>query len=73
MWEVESKAGNVDKPHPDECSESIGPFLQKEASKPGLVINGRCNHPTVHTDRVSRHRVSMCAVPDIFFHDQLGK
>lgn len=73
MREVERKAGNVGKPHPDVCSESIGPFLQTEASKPGLVINCRCNHPTVHTDWVSRHRVSMCAVPDTFFHDQLGK
>lgn len=33
VQEVAGKAGDVDKLHP----ESIGPFLQKEASKPGLV------------------------------------
>lgn len=62
MWQVARKAGNVDKLHPDACSESIGPFVQKEASKPGLVINDRSNHPTMHTDWGSRHRVSTCAV-----------
>lgn len=48
MWKVARKAGNVDELHPDVCSESIGPFVQKKASKPGLVINDRCNHPTMH-------------------------
>lgn len=62
MQEVARKAGDVDKLHPDACSESIGPFFQKEASKPGLVINCKCNYPTVHTDWVSRHRVSVCAM-----------
>lgn len=73
MWEVARKAGNVRQPHPDACSESIGPFLQKKASKPGLVINYRCNLPTVHTNWVLRPRISMCAKPDTFFHNHLDR
>jgi hypothetical protein len=28
VWEGGRKAGNMEKPHPDACSESIGPCLQ---------------------------------------------
>lgn len=50
VWKGARKVGRVDKPHPDACSEPTGPFLQKVASKPGLVVNYRCSHPTVHRD-----------------------
>lgn len=38
VLEVARKTGNGDKPHPNACSESTGPFLHKEAPMPGLVL-----------------------------------